>query len=501
MTPLADVLRVLNSNIDLLVKPGAPPRLRMPPRQRVISLQDVIQEQVEEIIAEAEAEAIPVTPENALDIQHEYISAHGNIDRKFKPRKYQIEGIRVLREKKRALLYDLAGLGKTLQASEAADLPCLIACPTYLTFQWFVFLREQYPEMNTILVEGPRMQREKLLAQKADWYIVNIEMFAPRKSRTNETFLEFKFPEVKTFVIDESHHVRGRDAAQSKGAFRYAQECERVYLLTATPQYKGPDDLYMQLRIINRKLHPSYYNFVSDFCRVSQSGFGSKIIGVKSHQAIRDLLSFNGIGRTYEDVKIELPELIRHNIPIRPSEDFLETYNKVKSHFVYNDKDVNSLMEAMHIMRRMTAQVKLEKVLEILLDTAEEPEGIIFCYYKDTAKAIGALLDIPCITGEMEAKERKELAQMSKLTVATISAMSEGVDLSHVSHVIFMESDYVPGKIYQALSRVRRMRTNQAPVRASFVYVKDTIDEIVHEASGRRYADIRQVMRAALLGD
>jgi DNA annealing helicase and endonuclease ZRANB3 len=498
MTPLSDVLKVLSANVDLLVRPGPPPKLTMP--VVIHSPIQTVEEAVATEFTDVE-ETLEQAAEAALTIQYDYVSLHGNVERKFKPRKYQIEGIKRLVEKKRALLYDLAGLGKTLQASEAAELPCLVACPTYLTFQWYVFLREQYPENKVLLVEGTRPQREKLLEQKADWYIVNIEMFAPRKNRNQDAYLEYRFPEVKTLIVDESHHVRGRDAAQSKGVFRYAQNCERVYLLTATPQYKGPDDLYMQLRILDRKSFPSYYDFVSSFCRVSANGFGSKIIGVKSHQAIRDLLSNNGIGRTYEDVKVELPELIRHNIPIKPTEEFMQMYDRVRFQFTYNEKDINSLMEAMHIMRRMTAQVKLERVLEILLETGEEPEGIIFTYYKDTAKAIGALLDIPCITGEMEAKERKELAQMSRLTVATISAMSEGVDLSHVSHVIFMESDYVPGKIYQALSRVRRMRTNQAPVRASFVYVKDTIDEIVHDAAGRRYADIRQVMRAALLGD
>lgn len=508
MTPLADVLRVLNANLDVLTTPGAKPRLRMPtpPVQRVISVQDVVDEVLEQAEAVAEAadatEQTTYTPDTALDMQHGYISIHGNVERRLKPRRYQIEGIKRLVEKKRALLYDLAGLGKTLQAAEAAEVPCVIACPTYLTFQWYTFLRDQYPEMKTVLVEGPRIKREELLKQPFDWMIINTEMFAPRKSRTNDTYLEYQFPQVKTLIVDEAHHLRGRDAAQSKGAFRYAQECERVYLLTATPQYKGPDDLYMLMRIIDAKNFRSYHTFVSEFLRVGTGGgFSTKIVGVKSHAAMRDLLSFHGIGRTYEDVKIELPELIRNNIPIKATDEFMETYNRIKATFVYNEKDINSLMEAMHILRRITAQVKLERMLEILLETGEEPEGIIFTYYTDTAKAISTLLDIPCITGAMDANERKETAQLHKLVVANIAAMSEGVDLSHVSNVVFFEETYVPGQIYQALSRVRRMRTNMAPVRASFVYVKDTLDEIVHEASNRRYADIKQIMRAALLGD
>lgn len=426
-------------------------------------------------------------------------------NKKYIPRKYQIEGIRRLRELKRGICFDLPGLGKTLQASEAAKdyKPILVACPTYLTFQWYDFLTDQYPEDKIVIAEGPRIQRERILSEPADWYIVNIEMLAARKMRTSKELLVYEWPkDLQTFIIDESHHVRGREASQSKGALELAGDVERVILLTGTPQYKQVDDLFMQLRILDRKSFPSYNGFLGKYCRVSHTGFANKVLGPKNHQEIRALLDSYGIGRNYADVKVELPDLIRSNIPVVADPEFMIEYNRVRTQFVYNERDLNSLMEAMQVMRRMTAKVKLQQALEILAnDSAETPEGIIFTWYKHTAQALASLLGVPCITGDVAAKDRKPIGKENKLVVATIPSMSEGVDMSHVSNVIFFEGSYVPGQIYQALSRVRRYRDNPAPVRASFIYVKNTIDELVHNAASQRTADIRKIMKAAILGD
>jgi|SRR5262245_3156937 len=443
-----------------------------------------------DLLAASVVENIEATSEVSSDIA----------TNKLIPRGYQLEGIKVLRDKKRALLYDLAGLGKTLQATEAAVPPVIVACPTYLVYQWADFLENQYPGHKVVVCDGPRLNREKLLSEPADWYIINIEMLADRKLKNSDTILSYEFPKVTTFIIDESHHVRGRNSSQSRGALELAEKTERVYLLTATPQYKAVDDLFMQLRIIDRKRFSSYNLFLAYYCRVSQNGFGQRILGPRSHRDIQELLKSVGIGRTYADVAVELPELIRTNVSIRADENFMREYNKIKHTFTYNEHDLNSMMEAMQVLRRVTAKVKVGKMLEILLANPE-PEGLIITWYKDTARTLSEILKIPCITGETPLKERAQIAKDNNLLVATMASIGEGVDLSHLSDIIFVESDFVPGRIYQTLSRVRRARTNPAPVKCTFLFVKGTIDEQVYIASGQRNADIRRIMKATLLGD
>lgn len=404
---------------------------------------------------------------------------------KLTPRNYQAHAITTMRAKKRALLWDAPGLGKTLVASESAEWPILIACPSYLMYHWLDHLHSQYPTRSISIAVGTRDQREEALNKQADAYIVNIEMLR-----------SYEMPTTTTFIIDEAHHVRGRNAKQSKAALEVARHCEYVYLLTATPIYKAPDDLYMLFKILDPRGWTSYQSFINTYCRTYQGYYSTKVTGVKDHKKLQLTMSGYGLGRTYQDVALELPRLIKNDLPIIPNREFMQKYNEVKFQFKYNERDINSLMEAMQILRRMTCGIKLELALELVEDI---PQAVIYTWYKATAKAIASLLNIPCITGEVPAEDRKTIAQAQGLVVATMASLSEGVDLSHLNNVIFYESDWSPARMHQALSRVRRHRDSVEPVKATFIYVKGTIDEIVHQAVNHRNVTIREVMKKALM--
>lgn len=428
--------------------------------------------------------ASPTTPVGA-PLPFEPVSIPTITTGKLIPRDYQAHAIQVMREKKRALLWDQPGLGKTLIASEAAKWPILIACPTYLVYHWLDHLQSQYPTKKIVAAVGTRAQKDAILDTDADAYIVNIEMLR-----------SFEMPAVSTFIVDEAHHVRSKDAKQSKGALEVARETEYVFLLTATPIYKSPDNLYMLFRILDPKGWTSYQGFLSTFCRTISGYYGTKVVGVQNTAKLQLAMNGYGLGRTYKDVAMELPRLIRNEVPIVASSDFYKRYAQVRDQFKYNDKDINSLMEAMTVMRRMTAVPKLEQCLELVADI---PEAVIYTWYRNTAQSLAALLQVPCITGEVPAADRKVIAQAKGLVVATMASLSEGVDLSHLNNVIFFEGDYVPARLHQALSRVRRARDSFEPVKATFLYVKNTIDEIVLHSANHRNVTIKEIMKAALM--
>lgn len=435
----------------------------------------------------AELFTAPVEAPDTLDAQKSNLTL----------RKYQIEGINKLRELKKALLWDAPGLGKTVQALEAAEKPILVAAPTYLTEQWYDVVINQFPDYTVRYANGSRSNKEDALADdSADVTIINIEMLRPPHITTTGRMTGFRIPRrFKTLIIDEAHHIRNREAAQSKGAYSLAQSCERVLLLSATPMYKSVEDIFYLLHILDPKEFSSYWKFMQEFAYMDNY---SKVLKVRNPAKLRELMSRYGIGRSYADVKLELPPLIRNDVAIRADDAFMKQYREIKRTFVFNDKDIQSMMEAAHLLRRLTAKAKLQHALEIMDDMGE---GILFCWYKSTANAIATLLNLPCIDGDTPPDERKKIAKDSKFMVATIAALSEGVDLSHLNNVIFFETDWVPGKLHQALSRVRRLRPSLDPVRVTFIYVKDTIDEIVFASAMGRNMSIREVMKAALIED
>ena len=158
----------------------------------------------------------------------------------FQLRPYQSQGVRFLREKKRAILGDAPGLGKTFQAIEAAELPACISAPLSLIDQWVEFITEQYPHHSIhIAAYGDIIKRDAVFkAFEADpnplkWIIVN-----------HDAFRTYYIPEVKTLIADEFHHFRNREAKRSVGLRQMAHRTENVYGLTATPVFKDIGDLY-----------------------------------------------------------------------------------------------------------------------------------------------------------------------------------------------------------------------------------------------------------------
>src|SRR5437870_8976612 len=71
-------------------------------------------------------------------------------------RPYQEEGARFLFNRKRAMITDAPGLGKTPQAAFASEPPVLIVCPTYLTKQWSEWLTTHIPTRSVLLARGNR---------------------------------------------------------------------------------------------------------------------------------------------------------------------------------------------------------------------------------------------------------------------------------------------------------------------------------------------------------
>lgn len=410
----------------------------------------------------------------------------------YKLRKYQVEGVEYLRNKKRAFLCDKPGLGKTPQAACAAEIPVLIAAPTYLTWHWYSFLKSCGVTSVVNAGEGTREQRQEAVAQKADWTIINIEML--RSYTFDKTFYT-------TFIVDEAHHLRGRNSQQTQGAKDIAMAVPRLYLLTATPAYTNPDDVWSQLNLISWEKFPSYWGFVRQYCNVLDTPYGPKLKGLKkgAKPKLRETFDAFALTRTYSDVSMQLPPVVDTVITVPASEDFMSKYKSIRDYYVGMDgKEYETVAAAMHALRRSTLLPKLKALASLMQDTNALTGTVILCWYKDSAQTIASLFDCPCIDGDMTPKDRFEATKNEQLIVATIASLSEGVDLSHMHTIIYIELDYVPGRLFQSLKRVHRWGQKQS-VNCYYINVAGTIDEIIFAVKNTRTATINEIVREALV--
>lgn len=460
----------------------------------------------------------PVATELTADVVEQAIAWTNAL----KPRRYQLEGIAYLRNKKRAWICDAPGLGKMLQCAYAASTPALVIAPAYLCGVWHDWL-VKYGKPSWKIIDasqGSRRERQALLNKPAHFHIINIEMMqrrrAPGQKEDGSVYnpdsqkyepskmLEFKYPPYRTLIIDEAHHLRGYTSSQSMRVFKLSQmpSVEYVFLATATPSYNNVLDMFAQYRLLDSKRFTSYWKFAQTYCATLQTPWGPKVVGVKSYMvpSLRKLFTEYAIRRTYSDVSLQLPALQETDIRIDLAPAVRKRYDTLRQTFrdSLTDTVKDNLPAVLHALRKLTAGSKLPYVLELLTDSNALTGTIIFCEYKATVYALAELLKCPAITGDISADERRRLIKESQLVVATIPSISEGIDASHLHTVVFFEESTVPGEMYQAISRVRRLGQNAEMVRCYYLFASKTIDEVVHKIDQHKANDIKSIVHAAL---
>lgn len=443
-------------------------------------------------------------------------------------RDYQTLGRDFLYTNKRAMITDAPGLGKTPQGALAAVPPAIVVCPTYLVGQWASWLEEHLPTTKVAVARGDRWAKMKVLdaigdeSLKADFLIVNKEMLRTHLPKLMQIARRFN-----TLIIDEAHHMRNYRAETSKGALKLAQIIERCYLLTATPIWREVDDLYMMFKLLHPEMFGSYAQFIKTWCNVDYGRFGPEVYGVRRdmREQLEEVLDVLRIGRSYKDAGRELPATMETPVRIDFDDHMAKMYKDAVENFRLqfageNGEDLMLMSNSavMHTLRQLTGyHGKVDTVVDLLEEAAPYTNyrAVVFVWYKDLANAIHEALaekdvDSVVITGEMKAEDRRKAADGSKVVIATIAALSEGVDLSWARHVVFAEKNWTPGSDIQSLARVIRERqtstdseedakaANEEPVLVHYVMVRGTIDETIYKVSRRRGATIKDVLKEAL---
>lgn len=448
--------------------------------------------------------------------------------RGIQPRHYQSLGTQFLWEKKRAMLTDAPGLGKTPQAALAAQVPCLVVCPNYLVKQWGDWLQEHLPSRKTVTARGDRYRKLSAIQNTtADFIVINVEMLRTHYDELVEIATAGRW---ETVIFDESHHLRNKGATQSMAAVVIAHQIPRCYELTATPIWKDPDDLFMQLRILQPTVFTSYFDFVDMFLAHDDTQWGTKVYGVLPDKKaeLDSLLDMMRIGRNYKDAGRELPPIIQKNLILDFNEAQQKIYDQARDAWLILglNEIMTNYMKVMHTLRMMTfCEQKIEAVVNAA--TEDNKPCVVFTWYVEAAleltKRINAVNkdSAVCITGEfVKVDDRPKLANGTKTVVCTISSLSEGVDLSWARTVIYAEENWPPGSLTQSLARVARERqieyldspslwdevlaqldsrqANAEPIQVYFIQMKGTIDQVVHATSQRRGATIRDVLAESI---
>lgn len=450
---------------------------------------------------------------------------------KTKPFSHQIDGVRFGLNKKKFLLCDDQGLGKTFQiinwvgCLEKTDTinKVLIVCGVNsLKYNWQSEIGIHSDEKGWVLgtrfrkttgkaYEGSTKDKLEDLDNLPDcrYIITNIETLRAGAEKISKTKYHFPLADklaqlckkgiISVIAFDECHKSKDPTSLQSRAMLLLS--APYMSAMSGTPLMNNPLDLYFPIHWLGYEQH-SLYQFKQHYCKFGGWG-GSPIVGYKNLEEIRALMEKIMIRRLKSEV-LDLPEKIRkiEYVDMTPKQNqiYKEVYNDVMSD-LQKIKFSNNPLSMMIRLRQATGwtgiisdkvqeSAKMDRMIELVQEiVASGQKAIIFSNWESITEVSREKLKLynpAYITGATKADERmKEVDRFQtddkcKVIIGTIGAMGTGLTLTAAQNVIFLDSPWNMALKAQAEDRAHRIGT-KGTVNIITLVCKNTIDERIEE--------------------
>lgn len=439
---------------------------------------------------------------------------------------YQEEGVRFLMEKPDALnrkphryLADEQGLGKTIQAIEAAKRLKLkngiIICPVQVKYNWArqmvkwgLCQEDQIQVINSLSDEPDRTR---------PWKIINYDLIALTGIIHPLSKMLFCC-DYEVAIVDEAHRLKSVDATRTQkilGKDGILGNCYRKWLMSGTPFPNRPIEMYPILASLAPELiapHNSYGKFGIYFCQgyYDQASREWNFKGANHVDELRERMRPLVLRREVADVHGQLP-------PVTLSYRYVDVKEKMLAHpevVALGQDDLMAFEGSFDpetqlpgpTLRRIIAESKTLDAIDIINDTmADNPDAkiAVFAYH---TKVIDDLLEQfmgvhpVCVRGGVTAKQKQQAVDdfrrpENRLFIGQIISASEGIDgLQEVcNRVIFVELDWSAGAMAQALSRLHRIGQTK-PVFATYIVGQGTMEEAIVRVLDKKQKVISQLI-------
>lgn len=428
------------------------------------------------------------------------------------PYEYQKEGIAYALLKKRCIMGDEPGLGKTAQAigtlTASGAFPALVICPASLKVNWQREFRKFGGIESVILDDKNRGVWQNILRMKrldgkpmAQVVITNYESlrkFFVRAQLRQERFtlksvvFDERIKLFRSVIIDESHKCKSSHTQQSKYVQGIADGKEYVLELTGTPVVNNNEDLVQQLRIMNRlEDFGGYQRFIGRYCQGDNKSSHVKELNYR----LRSLCFFR---RQKKDVLTQLPDKTRNylitDISNKREYDAAEkdVIKYLRDYQNADDEKVQrairgDIMVRMNILKQVSARGKIESACEVIHNTIDGGQKlIVFCFLKEVVAALKR--EFPkavSVTGDDNDRQKQASVdrfqndEACKLIILNYRSGGTGLTLTAASNVLFVEFPWTYADCCQAEDRAHRNGQKNA-VTCTYLLGNETIDEYMY---------------------
>jgi len=430
---------------------------------------------------------------------------------------FQKQGVAYSLQRKRLIIGDQMGLGKTAQAiatiTASQAFPCLVICPASLKLNW---QREwhMWTSRKALLLSNQNKNTWHMFTDPknnlfgtgaiADVFIVNYESLkkyfvkeinTPRGRNLRITDIKFKetIHIFKSVIIDESHRAKDPKTQQAKFVKGICMGKEYILALTGTPVVNKPRDLVSQLAIIEQlKNFGGYQNFVNRYCE----GWD----GAENLEELNWLLNKNCFyrrdkGEVLKDLPAKVRQVVQCDITTRKEykdaladlEIYLKKYRQATDDQVARAMR-GEVMVRIGILKNISARGKLNDVVDYIKDVVDSDDKIVvFVHLREVASFLKQMFPVSVtVLGEDDTRTRQinidkfQNDPDCQIIICSIKAGGVGITLTASSLVAFVELPWHPADCDQAEDRLHRIGQANS-VQCTYFLGKNTIDEWIYK--------------------
>ncbi len=381
---------------------------------------------------------------------------------------YQIEGVKWLVSRQKAILADSMGLGKS--SSSLCSLPegakTLIVCPASLKWNWYDEVQKWRSDFTPIVIDKKENFR---LPEKGEVIIVNYDILPGEieETKAGKRIKKGSVPDCKEIHLigDEGQKLKSTKTKRSKRFAALSKTALKVYILTGTPLQNHLQDLYGVLMAAQllKEMCGSYQNFLK-LCNAKKNFFGQIEYGKPTPQLSQNLKRVM-IQRKKEEVFTQLPE--KRYQTIKVDVDAVKLMKELDSEWEATKENLKELPDFSKFatIRAKIAESRIDSMLELIEDYEEsETPLIVFSAHKKPIQALDGRKGWATITGDNTTpEERQEIVRKFKSgeikngVAMTIAAGGVGLNFTRASACLFVDLDWVPANNVQAEARIDRI--------------------------------------------
>lgn len=420
---------------------------------------------------------------------------------------HQIEGVRFLRERAAAALFDEQGLGKSKQLIDAISDEvrdggidaAVIICPNTLKTTWGQEIERHSRHRYAVFGAGKRARREGFRSLRATFYVINYEAVAAELVSLR-ALLRFRRC---ALVLDESHRVKTPAAKVTRAVHALRREAAKKIIMTGTPVANKPEDLWSQLFFLDDGLSAgaTFEEFKARY--LSATG------GYVRLEELRERLSVLALRRKKEGT-IDLPPktFVRMNVALLGQQ--LAMYEQMRNElelWVRNLSGEEFLAQGENILSRLVRLSQLasnpglldatytgvpakfqalDRILDELLKDPSEKAIVWTSFVPNIAALMAryARLNPVAIHGEVDrgARDRAVAAFMRdssvRLLVANPAAAREGLTLTEARTAVYLDRTFNLVDFLQSQDRIHRISQRRA-CEIVLLIAENTIDEFI----------------------